>query len=755
MNSNIVSLKIKGNPMRQGGYGSICRTGNSSFDWQQSSMDGEGMVANSYYFMFRVEAQQTVFVLKMNNVKTADLHAGWMEIGVAVPKNKSIDNGTPFILLKELMNEILMKHMQENAGVYQYKTTNFNIPAIMAEFERILAKYPLVDQNPVKPYRPMEGTSIGYMQLSDPQIEDLFACASEYLEFEGYKEVLVGTSVSNAPCIQGLEIPRVPKYEIIYDGVLQDHRYRAEEYFKISEPVESRLKDCYQEGTPYNFKVSDVVEGRCLDKRVKFNPETETITLEKIKRTPKRKTVKVHVTLDGKPTKDYDSSFNVKLSNSGRIIEKQIRNTMFELSGEEILYNKIEEIVPTANFDYSKVKIKPNKYSNWSYGKDDTITIELASVEPTKPKSIPTPPAYMGSAKSISKMRVLLGTDKKNEAEGGCKVIVKGTTEYNTDEYIKVTRTFKVSKKEYNDPKNINGVEIELPEGFAGLTEKEVILYCMDEKEQVVGKYTTDLKIKNGALFADFKTLDRTLSKGNGLLKKTWVKIVSLVLALAIGGAAGWGLTTWLHECPAIPNSYNEESGRKGNFNGSGSKTSSAENKKNKEQEKWKAQIRAYKDSLRVKDLKFATVLNEIAPWCEENQEAVACVDTTFLAKVEAYNAVCTMLKNNEQTAALYYLDLVDKTEFKDSKDDSYQEKFGELKKSDNHQLNGVHMDYMKLMVGDLQKTTADVRRTERGKQYNDLTDFSSIKELEIRTQSKTQPTDNWKDKVKKRGGRE
>ena len=335
-NINQISLKVCGNPDANSGFQTMAIFNSPSIEIKDNFYTG--FDANSYFFTIKIEKNQVVYKLVKNNVSSIGAsRQGSLVIGIAIPKGYKLDKCiSPYDVLIELKNRFLALFMTcKDPATEKYEFNTIRVqPNILND---VAGSYSLV---PVQmPYRAMSvGAPIGYLTATEEQIK-LLLNDVQYPAFTKFGEIVVAASVqgTNYTPIPNISIPRMPKYSIYDDGVLQP--------IVVSDPkkrltVKGTGDTRFFENESLTFTLEELLNGESVP-NVSIDIENESINVSsKALKIPI--TRKINVVFVPKEAETY---FFTRRNEWGLFYgNQQIRlakDLSFVLTGEEvkILYN--------------------------------------------------------------------------------------------------------------------------------------------------------------------------------------------------------------------------------------------------------------------------------------------------------------------------------------------------------------------------------------------------------------------------------
>lgn len=272
-----ISVKICGSPVPNLGYETLIMCNNPNIDIKDRNYDGMGK--NSYFFSIRIEQKQIVYSLIKNYIRAhGSIKQSNLTIALSIPRGYRLLGGvSPYDVLIDLKDTFLQECLicrDEILEIYEFKEER---PALDV-LDETTKKYPLVKCP--SPWHIMpKSAPIGCLITAENSVKDLMRDV-QYLEFEKYSEVLVADTVNGSfrfTPIVGLEIPRMPEYNIIVDGKQCRKTNNIKETISISLDNGSRAYSCKE----IRFSINDLLNGNIIE-GVKFDGEKETINVSTV-----------------------------------------------------------------------------------------------------------------------------------------------------------------------------------------------------------------------------------------------------------------------------------------------------------------------------------------------------------------------------------------------------------------------------------------------------------------------------------------
>ena len=644
-NTKYISGWVCGRPEASAGFQEMVIFNGPGYQVQDVVYGGVDVC--SLFYSVKIDEKKTIYQLIKNNVRSnASVRKGNLVISFSVPKGYRVKDYSPYDVLNALKDDFLTNFLvcvDPKTETYEFLKKNISTTC----FDELIKKYPL-EEHP-SPHRSMQSNGMkGCLRLDADEIRE-FLKDVQYAEFAQCGELIIAESFSGTSSyipFNGLQIPRIPSYEIFVDG-----GYRktvtdtAERLSYCREGVDKKYYTC----EPIEFSVKDILDRESLNgsgleitnmsklSGIKLDAANERVYVTTPEPRPVergyqvaispvtlndevKKIVKPRVKIGGRFV-DLDSNWNFKLY--GKDIESydsgdvfvEFENSAyveFEIAGWKCDGGRL-----TLNVN-RKVHRKQNVKSNNGMYRKGHNTNEL--VKPVSDSIV--------YELDFSKCKIL---------ESGEIVKVKVEGENNRGEKYRVVQPINVSKD--SGKKNLLYISKE----WAGLS---VALSIEDES----GKFIcTQYKILPSSIANDeVLRIDDSLF----IKKSLWARIkpyhtfVFMAMALLVGLILGGGGGYIAHD--PIEKMFvdsTQDTTSSADSVKVGSNDNEEEDMQNEKEENARIFLTNVEDSLKAKELKFEDVVKWYNQYINDSTLYRRVDNKGVLLKLKAYNTVVEWIK--------------------------------------------------------------------------------------------------------------
>lgn len=204
-----ILYKICGNKFSNEGFKTIAGSSEIRIE------DCEPQVNGLYYYAFRHETAQEVYIMRRYDVKSCDASRdGRMAVAIAIPYGWQLAGGkSPYDLLTELWVTYRDRYMEwgEISKIWKFRADEED----ESLFKQLLAEYPLRKFNGRQPM-PMRGTDCGWQKLNrEEDIQDVMRdTRHKGLGLENYSEVVLTVDGNDYRPMVGIRGAYQPQYQV-------------------------------------------------------------------------------------------------------------------------------------------------------------------------------------------------------------------------------------------------------------------------------------------------------------------------------------------------------------------------------------------------------------------------------------------------------------------------------------------------------------------------------------------------------------
>lgn len=204
-----ILYKICGNKFSNEGFKTIAGSSEIRIE------DCEPQVNGLYYYAFRHETAQEVYIMRRYDVKSCDASRdGRMAVAIAIPYGWQLAGGkSPYDLLTELWATYRDRYMEwgEISKIWKFRADEED----ESLFKQLLAEYPLRKFNG-RPPMPMRGTDCGWQKLNrEEDIQDVMRdTRHKGLGLENYSEVVLTVDGNDYRPMVGIRGAYQPQYQV-------------------------------------------------------------------------------------------------------------------------------------------------------------------------------------------------------------------------------------------------------------------------------------------------------------------------------------------------------------------------------------------------------------------------------------------------------------------------------------------------------------------------------------------------------------
>ncbi len=531
-----ISVKVCGNPESNSGFMPLVLFNSPSF--QIPDIMYSGFDANSFFFTIKIEADQVVYKIIKNNVKSyGAVREGSLTIGMSIPRGYKLDGGySPYdvlVALKDAFLSLCMTCKDPITERYEFNK-GFIEPKILDETANRFTISPASG-----PFRPMAGSGpTGYLTASPDNIR-LLMNDVHYSEFSSYGEIILAP-IAQAPGyaqIENLPIPRVQEFSIIKNGLKDGFVRSTSERISISGVKDSR----YYKNSSVDFSIDEIRGGKVVN-GVTIDEENEVITINtESLSTPLER--KITITFNNKTVEKHFfthiKGITLVHRSSGRILPVD-NNLAFTVRGEVIAILQDVNGFELSLANNDKYRITSTKLQ----GEELKVVAEEIKVAPTHtPAPTPTTAPLSGSEKKVV-INFNAEQYKQHTDEGRLQIKI-------SNQHGKTLRTnVFLKKKDRAYTAEVN----EIPATWF----REQLDIRFDEKEKyyVASVYNSN-KSEILLKFDDFVAVPKGWWK---IYVKPHLAKYTLVIGIILGLIGGFFIGLWLY--PLI-NGEEEASGKK------------------------------------------------------------------------------------------------------------------------------------------------------------------------------------------------
>lgn len=204
-----ILYKICGNKFSNEGFKTIAGSSEIRIE------DCEPQVNGLYYYAFRHETAQEVYIMRRYDVKSCDASRdGRMAVAIAIPYGWQLAGGkSPYDLLTELWATYRDRYMEwgEISKIWKFRADEED----ESLFKQLLAEYPLRRFNGRQPM-PMRGADCGWQKLNrEEDIQDIMRdTRHKDLGLENYSEVVLTVDGNDYRPMVGIRGAYQPQYQV-------------------------------------------------------------------------------------------------------------------------------------------------------------------------------------------------------------------------------------------------------------------------------------------------------------------------------------------------------------------------------------------------------------------------------------------------------------------------------------------------------------------------------------------------------------
>ncbi len=204
-----ILYKICGNKFSNEGFKTIAGSSEIRIE------DCEPQVNGLYYYAFRHETAQEVYIMRRYDVKSCDASRdGRMAVAIAIPYGWQLAGGkSPYDLLTELWVTYRDRYMEwgEISKIWKFRADEED----ESLFKQLLAEYPLRRFNGRQPM-PMRGADCGWQKLNrEEDIQDVMRdTRHKGLGLENYSEVVLTVDGNDYRPMVGIRGAYQPQYQV-------------------------------------------------------------------------------------------------------------------------------------------------------------------------------------------------------------------------------------------------------------------------------------------------------------------------------------------------------------------------------------------------------------------------------------------------------------------------------------------------------------------------------------------------------------
>lgn len=204
-----ILYKICGNKFSNEGFKTIAGSSEIRIE------DCEPQVNGLYYYAFRHETAQEVYIMRRYDVKSCDASRdGRMAVAIAIPYGWQLAGGkSPYDLLTELWVTYRDRYMEwgEISRIWKFRADEED----ESLFKQLLAEYPLRRFNGRQPM-PMRGADCGWQKLNrEEDIQDVMRDTRHSgLGLENYSEVVLTVDGNDYRPMVGIRGAYQPQYQV-------------------------------------------------------------------------------------------------------------------------------------------------------------------------------------------------------------------------------------------------------------------------------------------------------------------------------------------------------------------------------------------------------------------------------------------------------------------------------------------------------------------------------------------------------------
>ena len=241
-----IGLRISGTKLHRNGFQPLVTIGVLA-GGEANNMNRVPSVAEKPAYVLKHTSDYALYILIDRRVKSFDADApGVLAIALTIPGDSQLaDKKSPFTLLQEIYDTFksnYMTRLSDGSDSFVDKDVESAI------FQQIIDRYPL-EVRPL-PLIPMtQQCPTGILKVPKDKLEAFFR-DTNYDEFKKFSDIEVGTECVCSPGLDMLDIPRLPLYELWFNGKKTGRFFRqksGEDTLKIEkegyQPIHITLKD--------------------------------------------------------------------------------------------------------------------------------------------------------------------------------------------------------------------------------------------------------------------------------------------------------------------------------------------------------------------------------------------------------------------------------------------------------------------------------------------------------------------------------
>jgi hypothetical protein len=217
-----IGLRICGTKERRGGFQPLVAVGVLA-DGEAGNMDRVPSIAEKPAYVLKHASDHTLYMLIDRGVKSFDADApGVLTIALTIPGDFQLAYmKSPYTLLQEIYETFksnYMTRLSDGRDSFMDKDAESGI------FRQIIDRYSLVPRPcPLIPMAPQCPT--GILRVPKEKLEGFFR-DTNYDEFKQFSDIEVGTECVCSPGLENLDIPKLPMYELWFNGQKTGRFYR-------------------------------------------------------------------------------------------------------------------------------------------------------------------------------------------------------------------------------------------------------------------------------------------------------------------------------------------------------------------------------------------------------------------------------------------------------------------------------------------------------------------------------------------------